>query len=102
MAVPMVSLTDSAENALVVCSEDHERDLDRSLTQMQIEAVVQSRETAVHDDVFGCHECSLLLVALPYWVVHARRVALGHQNRDLRSLLRDLERACDCHKQLST
>jgi len=34
MAVPMVSLTDRMEIALVFCSEDQQADLDRSLTQM--------------------------------------------------------------------
>lgn len=48
------------------------------------------------DDVLCRLESPLLLVASPYRIIHARRTAPCHQNRDLSAQLGQLERAGNC------
>lgn len=48
-------------------------------------------------DYISCRfKCSLLLIAFPDWIIHARRITPCHQDRNLRTELGQLKGASDC------
>lgn len=49
----------------------------------------------MHDDILCCIECPFLLIARSDWIVYTRRVAAGHENRDLRRQFRQFKGAFD-------